>query len=124
MEEKPTYETQGGEPRSSRTGTGGDTGNGGSAAPSAAPATAETSPASPAAKNGSGNTGNGRKRPNLTPGEALEIWQQATLQLRQAGVDISVATAPADKAGRPRTVVILANVVFDTGNFELVESTD
>lgn len=122
MEEKPTYETQGGEPRSSRTGTGGDTGNGGSAEPTGAPGTAETLPASPAGRNGSGNTGNGRKRPSLTAGEALEIWQQATLQLRQAGVDISVATAPADKAGRPRTVVILANVVFDTGNFELVES--
>ena len=124
MEEKATYETQAGGQRFSRTGTGDDTGNGASAVPSAAPATVEPLPVSPAGKNGSGSTGNGRKRASLTPGEALEIWQQATLQLRQAGVDISVATAPADKAGRPRTVVILANVVFDTGNFELVEGTD
>lgn len=76
-------------------------------------------PQSQAEKKDNGNTGNGRKQAlSLTPAELLEIWQQATLDLKKAGMPVSLGNKDT------RCVVILAGVNFnsDTGNFELVNT--
>ena len=125
-EPSPIYETQDGGPRSSPTATVADTGNGESAAPTAAPDTVAPSTRSRAAKSAKTTTGNGRGR-GVSPldlPELLQIWQQATYNLQQAGLPVSALPLPNDVDGRPQVAVVLANVRLDTGNLILATTAD
>ena len=104
-----------GERKSLPTATAADTGNGDVAAvASANQDTAVHLPVSTVAKSGKPNTGKG-SRVKLPVSDLLQIWQQATHDLKAGGLPVSVG----NNAGS--CVIVLDGVRFnrDTGNFEL-----
>lgn len=105
-----------GAPKSSPIATAADTGNGANAAPNASPATGVHSRTS--TKPARRNTGKGsaKKKPPPSRAEVLEIWQQATLNLRLAGFDLTVH----DVEGAA-VALVLANVKLEHGQFVLAK---
>lgn len=109
---------QNGAPKSLPTATAADIGNGGVAvAPRDNQDMAAPSPTSTAAKNGKQNTGKG-SRVKLPVSDLLQIWQQATHDLKAAGLPVSVGN------NSTRCIILLDGVQFnrDTGNFELIDT--
>lgn len=107
-----------GAPKSSPTATAAGTGNGASAAPNASPATAAHSATSTTRDRPNTGSASARKRkPPPTRDEVLQIWQQATLNLRLAGFDLTVH-ALEDKDA---LVLVLADVRLHAGQFILAK---
>lgn len=106
-----------GAPKSSPTATAAATGNGASAAPNASPVTAAPSATlTTSARRSTGNA-SAKRKPPPTRAEVLEIWQQATLNLRLAGFDLTVHALEDKQA----LVLVLAGVSLHAGQFILAK---
>lgn len=105
-----------GAPKSSPIATAADTGNGASVAPNASPAMVASSRTSTKVAKPSTGKGSAKKKPPPSRAEVLEIWQQATLNLRLAGFDLTVHDVDGSAVA-----LVLANVRLEHGQFILAK---